>query len=310
MDVDAWWLALVSLALVAFALGLLGWGLVRRVHEDELIGRRIGGVRGQGGAAQGLARLGSLATGMRPAVSKRAPAFDPAELSRLLAQAGYPRPVHRRVFVTVANVLPVAVGLLGFLWLSASGQLEARPLAGLAMVTILAVLLPKRVLGVLAARRQARIGHEAGLFVQLLRLLLEAGLSLEHALRVIATEARTLLPDTAQELELVLQRVEAGQELAEALDEMSHALQVPEIEDAAPILRQFVQQGGGVRGPLKKLSDLILDRQETRSQEKISKMAAKMSVVMMVFLFPALLAFLAAPGLMALGRGLMGVGDG
>ena len=44
------------------------------------------------------------------------------------------------------------------------------------------------------------------------------------------------------------------------------------------------------------LKQLIDDRRLTRLQEYISKLSAKMSVVMMVFLFPALLIVLAGPG--------------
>jgi tight adherence protein C len=47
---------------------------------------------------------------------------------------------------------------------------------------------------------------------------------------------------------------------------------------------------------------LLDDRRLTRLQEYISKMSAKMSVVMMLFLFPALLIVLAGPGLTALTR--------
>ncbi|MNY56891.1 hypothetical protein D3C86_1930170 [compost metagenome] len=50
------------------------------------------------------------------------------------------------------------------------------------------------------------------------------------------------------------------------------------------------------------LKQLLDDRRLTRLQEYISKMSAKMSVVMMLFLFPALLIVLAGPGFTALAR--------
>ncbi|MNC72975.1 hypothetical protein D3C75_1241030 [compost metagenome] len=52
------------------------------------------------------------------------------------------------------------------------------------------------------------------------------------------------------------------------------------------------------------LKDLLDDRRLTRMQERVSKMSAKMSAVMMVFLFPALLIVLAGPGFSALTRAL------
>jgi tight adherence protein C len=50
------------------------------------------------------------------------------------------------------------------------------------------------------------------------------------------------------------------------------------------------------------LKQLLDDRRLTRLQEYISKMSAKMSVVMMLFLFPALLIVLAGPGFTAITR--------
>jgi tight adherence protein C len=50
------------------------------------------------------------------------------------------------------------------------------------------------------------------------------------------------------------------------------------------------------------LKQLLDDRRLTRLQEYVSKMSAKMSVVMMLFLFPALLIVLAGPGFTAISR--------
>jgi tight adherence protein C len=68
------------------------------------------------------------------------------------------------------------------------------------------------------------------------------------------------------------------------------------------ILQQLIQQGGGAMKSLLALKQLLDDRRLTRLQEYISKMSAKMSVVMMLFLFPALLIVLAGPGFTAITR--------
>ena len=68
------------------------------------------------------------------------------------------------------------------------------------------------------------------------------------------------------------------------------------------LVRQLLTQGGGAMKSLLALKQLLDDRRLTRMQEYISKMSAKMSVVMMLFLFPALLIVLAGPGFTALAR--------
>ncbi len=72
----------------------------------------------------------------------------------------------------------------------------------------------------------------------------------------------------------------------------------------APILQQLLHQGGGAMKSLQALKQLLDDRRLTRMQEFISKMSAKMSVVMMVFLFPALLIVLAGPGFIAISKAI------
>lgn len=56
------------------------------------------------------------------------------------------------------------------------------------------------------------------------------------------------------------------------------------------------------------LKELIDDRRMTTLQERVSKMSAKMSIVMMVFLFPALLIILAGPGFIAIIQALGDMG--
>ena len=165
-------------------------------------------------------------------------------------------------------------------------------------------LLPKRLLAMAAARRQKQLAMEISTFIPLLRILFEAGMAVEQALRVLSHEGQTLLPVLTQELRLVLARVDSGLELGEELNKATRLLAVDEFTDTCVILQQLLQQGGGAMKSLLALKQLLDDRRLTRLQEYISKMSAKMSVVMMMFLFPALLIVLAGPGFSALARAL------
>lgn len=165
-------------------------------------------------------------------------------------------------------------------------------------------LLPKRVLAVAAKSRQKQIALEISTFIPLLRILFESGMAVEQALRVLSHEARELLPELTQELRTVLARVDSGLELAGELGKTSRLLEVDEFTDTCVILQQLIQQGGGAMKSLLALKQLLDDRRLTRMQEYISKLSAKMSVVMMLFLFPALLIVLAGPGFSAITKAL------
>ncbi|MBK5532819.1 type II secretion system F family protein [Pseudomonas sp. TH08] len=163
-------------------------------------------------------------------------------------------------------------------------------------------LLPKRLLAYAAGRRQKIIAVEISTFIPLLRILFESGMAVEQALRVLSQEGQALLPVLTYELRLILSRVDSGLELGEELNKATQLLSVDEFTDTCVILQQLLYQGGGAMKSLLALKQLLDDRRLTRLQEYISKMSAKMSVVMMLFLFPALLIVLAGPGFTAITR--------
>jgi tight adherence protein C len=119
---------------------------------------------------------------------------------------------------------------------------------------------------------------------------------------VLSNEGKQLLPALTHELRLVLARVDSGLELGEELHKVTQLLAVDEFTDTCVILEQLIHQGGGAMKSLLTLKQLLDDRRLTRLQEYISKLSAKMSIVMMLFLFPALLIVLAGPGFTALSR--------
>jgi tight adherence protein C len=171
-----------------------------------------------------------------------------------------------------------------------------------AFATGIGYLLPKRLLVAAAQHRQKQLATEISTFIPLLRILFESGMAVEQALRVLSLEGKHLLPALTHELRLVLARVDSGLELGEELNKASRLLAVDEFSDTCVILQQLIHQGGGAMKSLLALKLLLDDRRLTRLQEYISKMSAKMSVVMMLFLFPALLIVLAGPGFTALAR--------
>ncbi|AZE02887.1 type II secretion system F family protein [Pseudomonas chlororaphis] len=166
----------------------------------------------------------------------------------------------------------------------------------------LGYLLPKRLLAMAASRRQKQLAVDISTFIPLLRILFESGMAVEQALRVLSKDAKKLLPALTQELRLVLARVDSGLELGEELNKSARLLAVDEFTDTCVILQQLIHQGGGAMKSLQSLKLLLDDRRLTRLQEYISTMSAKMSVVMMLFLFPALLIVLAGPGVSAIAR--------
>jgi len=293
-------MALLLSALCLFAaFALLAAQAIRQWRARQRVARRLQGrLARDERLGDWLQWLGSSPWG------RRLQRLD-GETQALLDRLGWRRSRQRALFAAVQLGLPVLA--LGVALLLAHGLPgESRGHWGVLALCALGAgyLLPKRLLVVAAARRQRRIAEEVSLFIPLLRILFETGLAVEQALRVLAQEGRSLVPNISEELRLVLQRVDSGLALGAELEKTARLLAVDEFIDTCVILQQLLVQGSGSMKSLLALKELLDDRRLTGLQERVSKMSAKMSAVMMVFLFPALLIVLAGPGFSALARAL------
>ena len=172
------------------------------------------------------------------------------------------------------------------------------------MGAIVGFLLSRRALRWAAERRQGQIRDEMPTVLNLLRMLFDSGLSLEHSLKTVSEQGGDVVPHLAHEFKAVLQRIYNGQERGEALEDMARCIDVAELTETVAILKQSAKYGGNLRDSLLKYLRLLEDRRMTDLREKVSKLSAKMTVVMVLFMFPALMIFLAGPGVMAITRAL------
>lgn len=284
-----------ALFFVAFVLLMWQWAAQRRGRQ--LVAQRLQGTQVD------EHRLGSLVQRMgNSGLGQRMFNLD-GETRVLLDRVGWRRSRQRSLFAAIQ----VGVPLCGFVFGLVAQETFYRgappwvlPVLGMGV----GYLLPKRTLAILVRRRQNEVAKEVLTFIPLLRILFESGLAVEQALRVLASEGRQLLPVLSEELQLVLLRVDSGLSLAHELEASAQVLGVDEYSDTCVILEQLLTQGGGAMKSLLALKQLLDDRRLTALQERVSKMSGKLSFVMMVFLFPALLIVLAGPGFTALARAL------
>ncbi|KAB0566076.1 type II secretion system F family protein [Pseudomonas palleroniana] len=289
---------LISAVLFLAALALVLANLVRQRRGQRLVAQRLQGQLGR------KDKFGSLMQqlGSSP-LAQRSLSLD-HETQVLLNRVGWRKASQRSMFAAFQIGTPlVLMGLVGVAQGVLFGHSDSPWLAPLIALGI-GYLLPKRVLSSLAKSRQQQIAREVATFIPLLRILFESGMAVEQTLRVLSLEAQRLLPALTHELRLILTRVDSGLELSEELGKTARLLAVDEFTDTCTILQQLVQQGGGAMKSLLALKQLFDDRRLTRIQEFVSKMSAKMSVVMMVFLFPALLIVLGGPAFIGISRAL------
>lgn len=270
-------------------------------REQRLIEQRLGSssLPRSGGrrVADILERVGGSGLGRRLKLRDD-------EVRVLLHRAGWSGNTPRSVYLMSVSLCPLLLMGIALAYLAMPGHSHLSPVLPLAFAGGIGFLLPKRVLANFAEKRCKQLAGEVILFIQLIRILFDSGLTVEQSLRVVCREGRNIVPVLAEELDGVLAHADSGLDLAEELEQLSKRLAVEELTDCCNVLRQMLRQGGSARSSLQTLKQLFEDRRLTALQEKVSKMSAKMSLVMMTFLFPALLIILAGPGFLAITKAL------
>ncbi|MFJ4143496.1 type II secretion system F family protein [Pseudomonas sp. NPDC089734] len=292
-------LLISAVLLVASALLLLSNMARQRRNERQVALRLKGQMVRESRIGSWLRLLGDTRIGQRSI------SLD-TETQLLLNRVGWRRASKRSLYAACQIGVPIGLfGLVVLVQVLFFNDLEQPVIAPIFALGV-GYLIPKRALAAFAQYRQKQVVVEISTFIPLLRILFESGMAVEQALRVLSSEGKDLLPVLSEEIRVILIRVDSGLELGEELRKSATLLAVDEFSDTCVILNQLIHQGGGALRSLLALKQLLDDRRLTRLQEYISKLSAKMSVVMMVFLFPALLIVLAGPGFTAIGHALGG----
>lgn len=301
---------MVALAIFVGVLAMLGLIVLLFFSQSERrMQRRLEG--GDVAAADEL-------TGERPmlqSIARRGRAIDKAidgdgESARLLIQAGWRDTQSRVAYYVFQAVVPVVlIGLALFGWFVGKGKMFQPPQVYATMIGAVAVslLIPRMVLRSIAGGRRERIRREVPLFVHLLVMLYDAGLSTRQAFANLVKEGAGVLPELGREIQLVLRQIEAGADVSESLENLGSALQVDDLTSVLGVMRQVDRYGGEIREPLHDALKVIEERAALDLREKVNLISGRMTVIMVVFFFPGLMLFVAAPAFMSVIKALRGI---
>ena len=222
---------------------------------------------------------------------------EEGESARLLLQAGWRSASVRIAWYTFQTVLPlVMAGLVLAFWLLGPAEKKLMYTALAAFVAAaLSFLVPRWVLRNAASSRQNRIKREVPLFIHLLAMLFDAGLSTRQAFASLVRDSRGVLPELGREFEILLRQIEAGSDMSESLKNLGDLLAVSDLVSVLGVLRQVDRYGGEIRQPLMEVLSVLEERRTLDAREKVNLISGRMTVVMVLFFFPALMIFVAGP---------------
>ena len=221
---------------------------------------------------------------------------DKRQLRQRLLQAGFldPRAV---AFFFIARLAAAAVlagvGLLCAPLLLAGGdamEWMAAWVAGLLGYFLPSVYVSRRI----AARTTE---HRTGFpdFMDLLVVCADAGLSMEAALDRVGRELSDSYPSLSANVYMTTLEMRAGRNLSEALEHFGDRLGLDEARSFATLLQQSEELGSSLTEALRVYSDDMRHKRMSRAEEKAHSLPARLSVPLMICIFPVILIVIMLP---------------
>ncbi len=238
-------------------------------------------------------------------LARRAKALTPmgrlAALERRILLAGAPRawPLDR---VLAAKL---AFGALGFVFgglrfLSGRSPLN---LVFWVLVTGLGFFVADLLLVNKAQKRTAAVRRALPDKLDQLTISVEAGLGFDAALARIA---RSDSGPLAEELQRVMQDVQAGMSQREALRRLSDRVNLAELRSFVQAVTQAEQYGLSIGSVLRVQASELRSKRKLRAEEKALKLPVKLMFPTVVFIFPTLFIVLLGPAMIQITQALFG----
>jgi tight adherence protein C len=139
--------------------------------------------------------------------------------------------------------------------------------------------------------------HRAGFpdFMDLLVVCADSGLSMEAALERVGRELGDSYPSLSANIHMTNLESRAGRPLKDALERFADRLALDEAQAFATLINQSIDLGSSITDALRVYSDDMRHKRLSRAEEKAYALPAKLSVPMMVCIFPVLFVVILLP---------------
>jgi tight adherence protein C len=146
----------------------------------------------------------------------------------------------------------------------------------------------------IAARK---LEHRAGFpdFMDLLVVCADSGLSMEAALERVGRELGDSYPSLTANIHITNLEIRAGRNLKEALERFAERLALEEGRAFATLINQSIDLGSSITDALRVYSDDMRHKRLSLAEEKAYALPAKLSVPMMICIFPVIFVVILLP---------------
>jgi tight adherence protein C len=139
--------------------------------------------------------------------------------------------------------------------------------------------------------------HRSGFpdFMDLLVICADSGLSMEASLERVGRELGDSYPSLSANIHMTNLEIRAGRNLKDALERFAERLALEEGRAFATLINQSIDLGSSITDALRVYSDDMRHKRLSRAEEKAYALPAKLSVPMMVCIFPVIFVVILLP---------------
>ena len=145
--------------------------------------------------------------------------------------------------------------------------------------------------------KKRKIEHRSGFpdFMDLLVVCADSGLSMEASLERVGRELGDSYPSLTANIHMTNLEIRAGKNLKDALERFAHRLALEEARQFATLINQSIDLGSSITDAMRVYSDDMRHKRLSLAEEKAYALPAKLSVPMMVCIFPVLFVVILLP---------------
>lgn len=154
----------------------------------------------------------------------------------------------------------------------------------------------------IAARK---VEHQSGFpdFMDLLVVCADSGLSMEASLERVGRELGESYPSLTSNIHITNLEIRAGRNLKEALERFADRLALEEARAFATLINQSIDLGSSITDALRVYSEDMRHKRLSRAEEKAYALPAKLSLPMMICIFPVIFVVILLPVVVRLTSG-------
>jgi len=151
-------------------------------------------------------------------------------------------------------------------------------------------------------KRRDEIRHHLPYVVDLLEVCVSSGIGLDMAWNMVADEIQTVSPILGSAMDLSNFEIHLGASRAQAMRNMAARTGADQLSSLAAILVQSERFGTSIAAALREFAASMREERRLTAEENAEKMAVKLVIPMVLFIFPAIGIIVVGPAVLNIAR--------